>query len=277
VHNPFKHDLWIRPLDSDSITSLRSLLAEGKVVLHSTRSDRNISRGDKYLDIILRKAAPGKSRWSLPVILSYAPMTSERTTTRKGQLSTPQILAFPTLGLRVEAQEEGLWPPGVEELDWEIRYKQIDLGTKRLEECLVGYGQKTWARLAATPSGKTEGRMPPRSPMSIWRSISCERNSIPRHSRTVGPSIHCRFSRRNHEVWFYPTSRSRYRYWESPDNSEKQITKNLSISILTVIYKIKLVPGRNELTKCWCPILCKHKEPISSSHIALSPLQKQRQ
>jgi tRNA(Ile)-lysidine synthase len=143
VHNPFKHDLWIRPLDSDNITLLRSLLAEGKVVLRSTRSDRNITRGDKYLDIILRKAAPGKSRWSLPVILSYAPTTSERTTTRKGQLSTPQILAFPTLGLRVEAQEEGLWPPGVEELDWEVRYKQIDLGTKQLEECLVGYGQKT--------------------------------------------------------------------------------------------------------------------------------------
>jgi tRNA(Ile)-lysidine synthase len=143
VYNPASHDLWVRPLGVDSIASLRTLLASRKAVLRSTRGNQGIMCGaDKHLDKLLRQVAEGKIRWALPVILSYTPLTTGKMVNGEAEPSTPQILAFPTLGLRIEPVDDGLWPDWVKDLKWEVRYKKIDLGTKRLEDCLGDCGRR---------------------------------------------------------------------------------------------------------------------------------------
>lgn len=139
-HNPAKHDLWVRKLDEDSLALLRTLLAAGRVVLRRQSDGEAIKDGRKYIKTLLREIAMGIIRWSLPVIVSYTPMAAT-TATSDEPLTTPQILAFPTLGLRVEAMEDGFWPPWVHDLKWEVRYKNVDLGNKKLEDCLIGGGK----------------------------------------------------------------------------------------------------------------------------------------
>jgi tRNA(Ile)-lysidine synthase len=158
VHNPSKHDLWVRPLDEASLSSLRSLLAERKVILRSSSSSlrgrEGVMRGaDKQLDELLKIIAMGKIRWTLPVIGSDISMTTRSTSDGEAQIPAPKVLAFPTLGLRVERLNDGLWPDWVADLKWEVRYKKIDLGTKRVEDCLAGYGQKARSGGARMPIG----------------------------------------------------------------------------------------------------------------------------
>lgn len=139
VHNPAEHDLWVRPLDEKSLSSLRTLLVEGKVFLRR-QSDGEAIKSPKYLDILLRETGRGKIRWTLPVIVSYTPIKTAATADVPSTSAHAQILAFPTLGLRVEAVEDGFWPPWAKDLRWEIRFKRIDLGNKKLEDCLVSGG-----------------------------------------------------------------------------------------------------------------------------------------
>ncbi|QDS74483.1 hypothetical protein FKW77_006859 [Venturia effusa] len=136
VHNPAKHDLWVHPLRETSISTLRVLLSSGHAILRRQGDGKIVEHGLKYLDRLLRETAKGTVRWSLPVIVSYAPVSTKATADTP--LKAPQILAFPTLGLRVEAANDGFWPSWVNELRWEVRYQNIALGNKKLEDCLVG-------------------------------------------------------------------------------------------------------------------------------------------
>lgn len=136
VHNAAQHDLWVRKLDGDSLASLRALFSVGRIFLRRQSNGEVIDDGREYLRKLLRETAKGSIRWSLPVIVSYAPMAG--TTAADVPPPTPQILAFPTLDLRVESE---LWPAWVNDLKWEVRYRNIDFGNKKLEDCLVGGGR----------------------------------------------------------------------------------------------------------------------------------------
>lgn len=141
VYNPAEHDLWVRTLDGNCLSSLRALLSGGKALLRSTRGDKEIiQRAGRYLDELLRETAKGKIRWSLPVIVSYTSLMITGGHDDNAQLLTPYILAFPTLGLRVEPADDVVAPDWLKDLHWEARYGKIYLGNKRLEECIVGYG-----------------------------------------------------------------------------------------------------------------------------------------
>ncbi|TID21633.1 putative amino-acid permease [Venturia nashicola] len=154
VHNPAQHDLWVRKLDEDSLASLRPLLSAGRVVLRRQSNGEVVEDGRGYLRKLLRETAKGIIRWSLPVIVSYIPLSA--TDTVNVPVNIPQILAFPTLDLRVESVS---WPTWVSDLKWEVRYKRIDLGNKKLEDCLVG-GGKSELELVLSPVVKARWETP---------------------------------------------------------------------------------------------------------------------
>ncbi|KAE9975460.1 hypothetical protein BLS_002585 [Venturia inaequalis] len=160
VHNPAKHDLWVRKLDEDSLASLRTLLSAGHVILRRQSDGEVIDDGRGYLSKLLRETAKGIIRWSLPVIVSYTPMKAS-TTRADAPLSTPQILAFPTLDMRLESAS---WPTWVNDLKWEVRYKRIDFGNKKLEDCLVGRDGVDTAGLGSSQAVKVMTRW--ESPLS---------------------------------------------------------------------------------------------------------------
>jgi hypothetical protein len=113
------------------------------------------------LDKILSKVAKGLARFTLPVIEArdlsvQVPETAlaakdsnveahdSGAKAQQDEAKPPNwqgnILAFPTLGLRVIRQgQHDDWPAWIpQKLKWDIRYKKIDLGRKKLEECVVG-------------------------------------------------------------------------------------------------------------------------------------------
>lgn len=89
VYNPTSFTLRIQPLSPENLRQLRSSL---------------IATEAKLLDELLRVAAPGKVRWTLPVLL---------------QNETEDVVALPTLG----------WANGVKwkRVEWEVRYKKVTL------------------------------------------------------------------------------------------------------------------------------------------------------
>jgi tRNA(Ile)-lysidine synthase len=140
VHNPSAHDFWVRPLKETDLASLHSLLAEQKVVLRSI-DGLSVTHGNhKVLDKILKEVARDKIRYTLPVIeLRDSKTLDSMSEGREEGPSKTMVLAFPTLGLRVERLHDETWPDWAQELKWEVRYKSIDLGTKSLKDCLIGY------------------------------------------------------------------------------------------------------------------------------------------
>ncbi len=95
VH-PAPFPILIRPLRPEDLSRLRTSCRTQEV---------------KELDEILRIVAPGKIRWTLPVILQVLETGEE------------EVLAVPTLPWGRKAREMGVI--------WEVRYKKVDLGPFR--------------------------------------------------------------------------------------------------------------------------------------------------
>lgn len=89
VYNPTSFTLRIQPLSIEILGQLHSSLT---------------AREAKLLDKLLHATAPGKIRWTLPVLL---------------QNETEEVVALPTLG----------WANGVKwkRVKWEVRYKKVTL------------------------------------------------------------------------------------------------------------------------------------------------------
>ncbi len=129
VRNQSPRPVVVRPLYPADLTSLRDALPEGQV---------------KDLNEILRVVAPGKTRWTLPVIAEAEEETpkaeadqeraaavssdvSRQDTGRDMKKSIPnfkestggKVLALPTLSLDFGAKEKGI--------SWEVRYKHVNL------------------------------------------------------------------------------------------------------------------------------------------------------
>lgn len=100
---------WIR------VSNLTRQHLEVRAFLKQDRSflDSKLTKTERRsLRRALEVAAPGPTRWTLPVIADLS--------------NTGKIFAFPTLGNVIDSLAEGL--------DWEVRFRHVDFGTKQLEE-----------------------------------------------------------------------------------------------------------------------------------------------
>ena len=82
----------------------------------------------KLFCVLLREAAPGKIRWTLPVIVQPAVKEGDK----------DKILVLPSLGKK--GQVDVFTRDGKKRLEWDIRYKKISL--KRIElrtDCLISW------------------------------------------------------------------------------------------------------------------------------------------
>jgi hypothetical protein len=184
IHNSSEHTLWVRPMTSDHISSLRDLLRSKEVQLNWFQPDLNKDKVPAWwdksgirnpanlanlngpmaitaFDKIMSEIAKGQARFTIPIIeardlsVQRADIASAAQDTdaeahasavesQQDEEKTPnwqgKILAFPTLGLRVVGRgRHADWPTWSQtQLKWDIRYKKIDLGKKKLEECIVG-------------------------------------------------------------------------------------------------------------------------------------------
>lgn len=101
IHNPTPFPLLVRFLHVDDLRQLRTSLPSTQV---------------KQLDQLLRTAAPGKIRWTLPVLV-------QKKTEQGAEPGVETVLALPTLGWDCNAEKLGV--------SYEVRYKQIDLGDRK--------------------------------------------------------------------------------------------------------------------------------------------------
>ncbi|KAL9118540.1 MAG: hypothetical protein Q9187_004910 [Circinaria calcarea] len=106
VH-PHTHNLLIRPLQPSDLEPFRLSLSPARRLA---------------LIKLLKEAAPGKVRWTLPAIALLE--DGEGAGTGRGR-----VLALPTLGFVAADWEE--------EVKWEIQYKKVDLGRGREEGRVV--------------------------------------------------------------------------------------------------------------------------------------------
>ena len=128
VHNPFPFPLIIRHLHPADLISLRAS-SQPKAHLDS-------------LTELLREAAPGKIRFTLPVIAELDQRSIAETATKSIMATKEEseggekenlrgkVLALPTLGWGdAEAKAKGL--------RWEARYKKVDLSAIRRDKCVI--------------------------------------------------------------------------------------------------------------------------------------------
>lgn len=97
--HPHTYNLVIRPLDPSDLQPFQLSLPPARQL---------------ELTNVLKEAAPGKARWTLPAI------TLLEDGERPGK-GSGQVLALPTLGFAAEGWEG-------EKVKWEIQYKKVDLG-----------------------------------------------------------------------------------------------------------------------------------------------------
>jgi hypothetical protein len=139
VRNQSLRPVVVRPLYPADLTSLRNALPKGQ---------------EKDLHELLRIVAPGKIRWTLPVIAEAEEDTqkaeadqeraaavsaniSRQNTSRDIKKSNAnfkertggKVLALPTLSLDFGAKKKGI--------TWEVRYKHINLGPEERDGLVI--------------------------------------------------------------------------------------------------------------------------------------------
>ena len=160
INNPSPADLLVRPFTKRDSEQLRALLSNRDVILkHRDQSLYSI-------DTLLGFFAGGNLRYTLPVIASkdsepdagavfdVVPETKEL----PDQVLS-RVVAFPTLNLRVEGRNDRAWPYWVNQLQWEVRYKKIELGAHSVEDVLEKMQQNTKFR-SKKPNAKALRAIP---------------------------------------------------------------------------------------------------------------------
>jgi hypothetical protein len=144
VHHSFKHGLELRPLKISDLNDLRKAFKEKRFTLVGRGNHQFPLNSSRYktlngawsLEKVLADVAKDKIRFTLPVIAIRQKQPSEGQCKRTGSPHT--VLAFPTLGLTVVRLGYSDWSDRGGELQWEVRYKKIDIGKRRLKDCMVG-------------------------------------------------------------------------------------------------------------------------------------------
>ena len=114
---------WVRVMNGTAhVLQVRPFCARDLEVIRKTLSKPVI----KALDQALASAAPGKARWTLPVI-SEVP---------KAKLTPGKVFALPSLGKPgiLDVEDEC----GRKKVGWEIRYKSVDLVNNRDSDSNLG-------------------------------------------------------------------------------------------------------------------------------------------
>lgn len=141
IQKPPTHTVSVRALRRADLRTIRQLLHESKIMLQRTSGagdGRKITFSwKKYLDDTLREVAQGMARFTLPVIVTSG--EKDGLESPEGEQGKEMVLAFPTLGLRLLNKSGWVgFPQWTDRLRWEVRYKSVDLGSKRVEDCIVG-------------------------------------------------------------------------------------------------------------------------------------------
>ncbi|KAK5290659.1 hypothetical protein LTR16_002425 [Cryomyces antarcticus] len=89
------------------------------------RRDREVAWNKKFTKV-LKAAAPARARFTLPVIVEHDP----EATPEPGTVHLGTVLAVPTLGIRIDS-----------DIEWEVRYKYVDLGGTGNTKEVVGFSQ----------------------------------------------------------------------------------------------------------------------------------------
>jgi tRNA(Ile)-lysidine synthase len=141
VHNPSGKTFLVRPLCEGDVASIRSLLKSREIMLYSVKTpppDTANFMEHEYawkrlvppdFDKILEKVAKGQIRYTLPVIAEVDETTGQS-----------NLCALPTLGLRFGLGKA--WREGFQNLRWEVRYKEVNLGKVHLEDSIVDCGSR---------------------------------------------------------------------------------------------------------------------------------------
>ncbi|KAL6719362.1 hypothetical protein ACLMJK_003601 [Lecanora helva] len=110
IFNRSKDSVQVRPFCEADLQALRAALPKAQL---------------KLLEDVLAAAAPGKVRWTLPVISHFVKTQDDETS---------NILGLPTLGKAgvLNAKDEN----DERAVEWQVRYKAVHLGTKSYEGIL---------------------------------------------------------------------------------------------------------------------------------------------
>jgi tRNA(Ile)-lysidine synthase len=157
IRNNSPHTLWVRHLTAEQLKSLRDNLRDGQSRLRysqrflpkpemTRRWDYNTMPSPvdfvrlpqrlhkQALDAVLNGLVKGSTKLTLPIIEARDPISEELAVDAGVREWEGSVLAFPTLGLQVVRPND----PFLENVKWEMRFKKIDLGVKKLEDCVVG-------------------------------------------------------------------------------------------------------------------------------------------
>ena len=102
VRNKTPHDLVLRPFEESDLKPFLASLPK-----------KNRASSQK----LLRDAAPGKIKWTLPALATMSRAW-------EGEAGMSKVIALPTLNIKAESIE---WY----RLNWTVRYKHVDLGKDR--------------------------------------------------------------------------------------------------------------------------------------------------
>jgi hypothetical protein len=137
-------ELVVTYLKPSHLKNLEARLASGDIILKDVTNPFGSPRD---LSLILKSLGQHSLRWWLPVILTRSQaeekfmdgLSSTERILRIGfaQDTDEQVLAFPTLNLRVHPKKKGAAPWWIENLSWEVWYKHLDGLDGRMEQSIV--------------------------------------------------------------------------------------------------------------------------------------------
>jgi hypothetical protein len=137
-------ELVVTYLKPSHLKNLEARLASGDIIL---KDINDVFGSPRDLSLILKTLGQHSSRWWLPVILTRSQaeekfmdgLSSAERVMRIGfaQDTDEQVLAFPTLNLRVHPKQRGAAPWWIENLSWEVWYKHLDGLDGRMEQSIV--------------------------------------------------------------------------------------------------------------------------------------------